>query len=397
MFNPDLRTQLLIEDQTFTFAPHPVVPSLVWGQEGRHAIVFRVESGGESYALKVFRPVFRHPGLIEAADAISIYADLPGMRVCRQTVLTEDSHPDVVAQHEDLNFSMLMPWIEGETWFDFLQQRKRTTLDQSRVLAESMSWVLYALELNNLAHCDLSSGNVILEPSLKYVHLIDVEDLYTPHVAPPPFVPTGSIGYAHYAAAKTGQWGPVGDRFAGALLLAEMLGWAKPEIRKMCWGESYFDPKELQDPNSERYIVLRDMLRVYDPGFAETFEQVWRSANLERCPPLKTWYDLLDMLPREPVAEWAPIDPALLAEETPPPAYMSAGLPQSKSTATGPTQDAKPQRAGCRGCMDGCLQGCRQLVTTSLLGIALTGLGAALTIDAVSGWPLLSQLSALLF
>jgi serine/threonine protein kinase len=314
MFNPTLSTRLSLEGQEYHFSPHPAIPTLVWGQEGRHAIVYRLQNNGDAYALKVFRPAFRHTGLIATAETLWTYHELPGMRVCQQTVITHVGYPELVAQYEDLDYAMVMPWIEGETWFDVLQNRQRTSLDQSRALAENMAWVLYALELNQMAHCDLSSGNIILDPQMIQVNLVDVEDLYSPWLVPPPMVPAGSMGYQHRESAQNGQWGPLGDRFSGIVLMAEMLGWAHPDVRRQAWGESYFAPDELQKDN-ERYRTLVRVLRLYDPGFAEAFEQAWRSEKIEACPPLKTWYDLLDALPRDPVAEWAPINPKEFQEE----------------------------------------------------------------------------------
>ena len=322
MFNPTLNTRLMIDNAEYSFTPHPVVPSITWGQEGRHAIVFQIRSEQARYALKVFRPVFRHEGLIDAAETLNYYQELPGMRVCKQRVLTRATHGELIDRFEDLDYAMLMPWIEGQTWFDFLQKKENVTLDQSRQMAENIAWVLYALELNRLAHCDLSSGNVIIAPQLKQVDLIDVEDLYSPWIEPPPYVSLGTMGYAHQSVRAEGQWGPLGDRFAGALILAEMLAWANPDVRNAAFGESYFMPEEVQ-ADSERYRLLRDTLRVYDPGFAETFESVWRSRSLEDCPSLKTWYDLLDSLPREPVAQWAPIDPRKYAVNTPRPSNVA--------------------------------------------------------------------------
>ncbi len=364
MFNPSLNTRLVIDGQEYRFSPHPVVPTLVWGQEGRHAIVYRIEAAdgpasgnrralmapaanGNGYALKVFRPAFRHPGLLESAEALSWAHELPGMRVCDQRVITRETHPDLVAQYEDLDYALLMPWIDGQTWFDYLQKRERATLEQSRTLAESLAWVLYALELNHLAHCDLSSGNVIVGPGLNMVHLVDVEDLYSPWLTPPPMVPAGTPGYQHKEVSRLGQWRPAGDRFAGAVLMAEMLGWAHPEVRKHAAGESYFEPDELQE-ESERYFILRDVLRIYDPGFAETFEAAWRSRSLESCPPLKTWYDLLDALPRDPVESWAPIDPEELAQETPRPANVAVPVEVRQAEARPDRRPAWLRRFGCR-------------------------------------------------
>ncbi len=347
MFNPSLTTTLEIGGVTYRFSPHPVVPSMVWGQEGRHAVVYRLqpEYGGMAYALKVFREAFRHDGLLGAADSLNLYSSLPGMRVCEQIVLTPERHGALINQYEDLNYAMMMPWIEGNTWFDLLQMRKNLSLDQSRALAESMAWVLYALEINYLAHCDLSSGNVIIDPDFVQVDLIDVEDLYTPWVDPPPFVSIGSVGYQHDSVAQTGQWSPSGDRFAGAVLIAEMLGWAHAEVRKAAYGESFFAPDELQQ-NTERYHLLRDVLRQFDAGFAEAFEQAWRSRSLTECPPLRTWYDLLDALPREPVKEWAPIDlEAFGVDKVIAPApNIAAGLP-GYEIKPAPVQQPTPNQA----------------------------------------------------
>ncbi len=338
MFNPTLNTRLMIGEEEYGFTPHPVVPSIVWGQEGRHAIVYQIRSETARYALKVFRPVFRHEGLVDAAENLAYYQELPGMRVCRQTVLTREEYGPLIDRHEDLNYAMMMPWIDGQTWFDFLQKKENVTLDQSRQLAENIAWVLYALELNRLAHCDLSSGNVIISPQLKQVDLIDVEDLYSPWIDTPPYVSLGTMGYAHRSVRQDGQWGPLGDRFAGAILLAEMLAWANPEVRDAAFGESYFEPEEVQ-ADSARYRLLRDTLRVYDPGFAETFESAWRSRALEECPPLKTWYDLLDGLPREPVALWAPIDPKKYAVLTERPSNVAVP-PEQKPVAPPPRGEA---------------------------------------------------------
>ncbi len=362
MFNPTLGTRLIINGREYRFAPHPAAPSLVWGQEGRHAIVYRMQDHGEDYALKVFKPAFRHEGLLSTAQALWTYHELPGMRVCQQAIITAESFPDLVAEYEDLNYAMVMPWIEGKTWFDYLNHRQRLTLDQGRAVAESMAWVLHALELNSLAHCDLSSGNVIIDPRLDQIHLVDVEDLYSPWLTPPPMVPAGSSGYQHSQVVKTGQWGPLGDRFAGAILMAEMLSWPHPDVRKNAYGESYFAPSELQQP-SERFDILCRALQVYDAGFAELFEETWWAQSLESCPPLKTWYDLLDALPRAPVAKWAPIDTRIFVEPAADPVRTASGAAPGLAAGRGP-----------RSRLEGCL---RAFVIAGVVGLAccvVTGL-----------------------
>ncbi len=367
MFNPTLSTRLTINDQSFTFSPHPAVPTLVWGQEGRHAIVYQIRSNGQAYALKVFRPVFRRPELLEAAAALWTYHELPGMRVCRQTVLTPEGYPDLIAQHEDLAYAMMMPWIDGETWFDIVHNRKMLLPDQSRALADYTAWVLYALELNEMAHCDLSSGNVIIDSDLMQVNLVDVEDIYSPWLRCPSMVPAGTPGYRHREVVTSGQWGPYGDRFAGAVLLAELLGWAVPDVRERAWGESYFSPDELQQ-DTERYHLLHEALSAYEASFEDAFEEAWRSTSLVTCPPIEEWYNLLDVLPRSPVAEWAPL--------------MADYLPEEEEADEEPLRVVAPRRRR-RGCC-----GCRTLVTLVLVALLLVFCLALVAVE----WSLLNGL-----
>jgi serine/threonine protein kinase len=391
MFSPKVNSEIVIGGRRYAFAPHPVVPSIPWGQEGRRAIVYRLlaqnGSGHRAYALKVFRQVFRHEGLLDAADALRDFAELPGMDVCDQVVLTPHTHPDVIDQYEDLNYAMMMPWIEGETWFDHLNTREVITLDQSRAIAESMAWVLYALEYNHLAHCDLSSGNVIVGTTGVDVQLIDVEDLYSPQLVPPPFVPLGTMGYQHHAvpSASTGQWSPRGDRFAGAVLIAEMLAWAHPDIREAAHGESYFAPEELHE-YTERYDLLVDVLTMFHPGFAEAFEQAWRSRSLEECPPIETWYQLFDILPRDPVAEWADLDPDDFPEPEPQVAQQAPKVSVRKRPATvspaAPSSSPQPkqswhQRLGITG-------GCRAVFVFTLVMMFLSCFGCVMGVQLMN-------------
>ena len=310
MFNPTLATQLHINGSSYSFSEHPAVRELVWGQEGRRGVVYRIEDNrdGEAFALKVFRPAHRRLELIDAAAALTGYSKLPGMRVAEQIVLTRADFDVLIDKYEDLEYAMVMPWIEGATWFDHLNEKRSLTLKESRLLAIHLARILSRLESKGLAHCDLSSANVIIASSLTELDLVDVEDFFGPEMPEPHSLPAGSQGYQHETSSNGGQWNALGDRFAGALLISEMLGWAHPAVRTRCYSESYFDPQEMQQ-NTTLFRVLRGVLRIHDNRLAKLFEQAWRSSKLEDCPSLKTWYDLLQNLPLdEPVATWQAVE-----------------------------------------------------------------------------------------
>jgi hypothetical protein len=262
-FRPNVGDELTLNGVTYRIAEHPAAPGIPYGQEGRAGIVYQLlpsptgrGAGGEgAMALKVFRARFRTPALVSQAEKLAAFADLPGLTVCRRTVLTPTRHADLLRREPDLTYAVLMPWIEGPTWVEVMLEKRPLTPQQALDLARAFAQVLVRMEEQGLAHCDLSGPNVLLPmlansplplgegPGVR-VELVDVEGLYAPGLPRPEVLPSGSSGYAH-RTAREGLWGPTADRFAGAVLLAEMLGWGDESVREACYGETYFDPAEM--------------------------------------------------------------------------------------------------------------------------------------------------------
>jgi len=146
--------------------------------------------------------------------------------------------------------------------------------------------LLAEMEERGLAHCDLSGPNLILTPE-GGVELVDLEEMYSPELVRPKALPGGSPGYAH-KTAPDGLWRHEADRFAGAVLLAEILGWCDARARATAWGEGYFDPAVLAERWGERVAGL--------------FDRAWFSETLAACPTFAEW---LAALP-ERIPEQAP-------------------------------------------------------------------------------------------
>ena len=290
-FRPNSNDELTINGVTYRIAEHPSAPGMPYGQEGRAGIVYRLfSSEGKSLALKIFKPRFRLPYLVSQAEKLSLNADLPGLQAARRTVLTPTRHADLLRLHPDLTYAVLMPWIEGPTWLEIVLEKKPFTPEQSLSLARSTADVLVRMEERGLAHCDLSGPNVMI-PALagrEGVALIDLEGLYAPGMIQPQAISSGSAGYAHQQAGG-GLWGPESDRFAGAVLLAEILGWCNPQVCQAAWSESYFEPKEMQK-ESERYrTLIASLYRHWGDGVANLFERAWKSDSLADCPTFGEW------------------------------------------------------------------------------------------------------------
>jgi hypothetical protein len=311
-FDPKPGDQLVLDPTTYRVTPHPVVPTMAFGQEGRKAIVYQLRSNSHLFALKIFKPSFRDASLVDTCQALS-HLTQPGLEVCERDCLTPSSAASLLRQYPEMEYAVLMPWIVGSTWFDILVNNTRIGEDACKQMAQSTAEVLADLETRGYAHCDVAGGNVIVNTTSGAVSFIDVEDMFGPSLPAPSAFPQGTDGYQHRASrvAEQGQWCAEGDRFSAAVLLAEILAWHDARIRKAADEETYFAPHELQDPSSSRYQLMRDTLAGMSSEVAACFECAWNSATLAECPSLSEWAQLLEF---PIVSAWLPI------EAPPPPA-----------------------------------------------------------------------------
>ena len=302
-FQPQVNQELDVDDETYHVAEHPAAPEIPYGQEGRQAVVYQLVAGTDRRALKVFKPRYRLPDMVSLADRIAPLAGLQGLRVCQRIVLTPQRHATLLRQHPDLTYAVMMPWVEGPTWMEVLVEQRALSAEESLALARSLAEILAGMEQRRLAHCDLSGPNVMLQALVQHatagwrpsVALVDVEQLYGPALERPELLPGGSPGYAH-KTAPDGLWGATADRFAGAVLLGEILGWRDDRVREAAWGENYFDPQEMQR-DSERYRTLALVLEErWGDGVGGLFGRAWRSDVLADCATFGEW---LVTLPEE--------------------------------------------------------------------------------------------------
>jgi hypothetical protein len=306
-FNPSPRDHVTIGGLPYTVMPHPAVPSFAFGQEGRKAFVYQLSGGPDQglYALKKFKEAFRLPELVDICDQLARFARWPGLEVCNRVCLNADRHPDVLNAYPDLLYAVLMPWIGGSTWYDIVIGETPLTRLEALAYANATAQVLAAIEEAGLAHCDISAANVIINPNTQRAHLIDVEDLYAPGFSPPASLPAGTDGYAHHTA-RDGIWEPEADRFAGAVIIAEMAGWFVPEVRHEAEEEHYFAADEMQQ-DSPRYRLMRNSLSSITPPLAGLFDAAWFSDTLADAPSLREWQAVIsEVYQRESVARVAP-------------------------------------------------------------------------------------------
>jgi hypothetical protein len=280
----------------FVASPHFQDEQEVFAVEGGEALVYQLRNvvSDTLHALKVMKPVYRTDRYVRVAHVFANFKDMPGFALADRLCLTKSDHSRLIADFPDLEYATLMPWLPGKTWAGLLVDRKasaRYTLEKARRLATLTADLLWHFESHNLAHTDIAGGNVMLASNLQGVDVLDVEGMYMPGIAPPHWNSQGTPGYQHRHLDKRGQWRPEGDRFAGAMLLTEMLTWWNPLVRAHTPddADALFSPGELQTVGFPRWQAVRDTLWTVNPELLHLFDNAWASPDLDRCPDLTTW------------------------------------------------------------------------------------------------------------
>ncbi len=298
-FRPHRNLVLTIGGRRYGFLAHPYFPQEpeeVYAVEGAEAIVYQVQDldSGELRALKVSKGSFRGPHIARAVAALAPYAAVPGLAFGARICLTAQTHFELTALYPDLEYAVLMPWVVGRTWSGWLADRAASegyTIYSAYDLSRAAARRREQLERYHLAHTDLAGGNVIIAPDFRSIALLDLENLYRAGDPPPVRKSRGTPGYRHHQLGADGQWCPEGDRFAGAVLLVEMLTWWDPAVRALtpAGAESLFQQHELHALDTPRWQAARATLwRICQPALA-LFDQAWSSASLRECPELGVW------------------------------------------------------------------------------------------------------------
>jgi hypothetical protein len=325
-FRPNVGDELTLNGVTYRIAEHPAAPGIPYGQEGRAGIVYQLlpsptgrGAGDEgAMALKVFRARFRTPALVSQAEKLAAFADLPGLTVCRRTVLTPTRNADLLRREPDLTYAVLMPWIEGPTWTEVMLEKRPLTPQQALDLARAFADILSRMEQNGIAHCDLSGPNVLL-PMLAHRRQTADRRPPTAHRPPsnwwtsrastppacrarrpcpaaPPATPTAPPARACGVPPPTASPGPCCwlKCFAGAMSPCARPATARPtSTRPRC--------RRRAGANPPRYrTLLAALARHYGQPVADLFERAWTSETLADCPTFGEW---LVALPEHPVAQ----------------------------------------------------------------------------------------------
>jgi serine/threonine protein kinase len=322
-----------------------VAEEMAFARQGRKSRVFKLRGpGGAPYALKTFHRGFSLPQYVPITQSLLAFGDIRGLRACQRRVIGE-GEAGVIGE-PGLTYAVLMPWIEGVAWAGVVEGRFPLPGQTCLALATQTAEILAQMEARGLVHADISSSNVLVTNAASgpTVELIDVEDMYHESFGPLPYMPDGSPGYAHPRNQGRGCRNRFGDRFAGAILLTEMLTWHEPEVREATADISVFEPTELCH-GGPKFTRVRAALQAHSARLATLLERAWDSPGPSSCPRLGEWAEAIAALATEPSVP----EPGSVPE------------PRSEPAVRAPAADGQPDRphatelagagvAGCPGC-----------------------------------------------
>lgn len=269
----------------------------VYAEAGKEGIIYKLLKGGEYYALKVFYPDYQDERLLKNTEKLSQFKHLEGFRVAERIVINPKSYPEVVNEFPELNYSVLMPWIQGTVWGNLMVNDRPLRSEKYLKIAQELIKAVHNLEAQGLAHCDLSNNNFIIDPAHSSIELIDIEDMFAPDMPRPiPHISYGTPGYRTKWIADKGLWSPNSDRFGLAILCAEIITWHNKEIRDNKAGNtSYFDEIEI-GTDCERYRLMKTYLSRMSDDLSNLFEKAWFSENSDQCPLISDWMNVVNNL-----------------------------------------------------------------------------------------------------
>jgi hypothetical protein len=256
---------------------------------------------GREFALKVMHRTYRQRSIAEVCSILRELRHIPGLSTCDRICVTPEIAADTLRRYPDLEYAVLMPWISGTSWFDAHMGHESTEAlspPQCALLAMLLARVVAALEQREIAHSALSPPNVIVAAARggPQIELVGLEDIRMRSIARCERMQGAAAAYRHPASLPLDDQAGA-DRFGLAILVSEILTWHLPAIRAGRFSaESYFDPEELQLPDSQRYRGLLDAVRDSDRDLASLLARAWEAGSATQCPSAREWDEALERL-----------------------------------------------------------------------------------------------------
>jgi serine/threonine protein kinase len=193
--------------------------------------------------------------------------------------------------------TILMPQVTGPTWTEFanvIRHEAGVLLQIQRLsLCLKLSVMVDCLEAMGLAHRDLSSNNVLVDPENTELHLVDWDNLYHATLPMPSNSAFGTNGYLAPFRMEDDPdmnsfvWEERADRFALAVLNSEFLA---IQTGSACVEDGgLLQQNDIDNRDGPTLHDVRKTLRESFPEALALLDQALNASSFARCPGPIDW------------------------------------------------------------------------------------------------------------
>jgi hypothetical protein len=289
-FDPEVGDKITLCGSVYTVEPRTPDSLRAYQQEGGKAIVYKLKHAGNGsmWAFKVFSFAYRGEHQASSVKRLEQLRGMAGLYAASQAVIPASDAS--VQEFPEFAWAVIMPWIEGQTWADILDdvaKRKKAYSKQEAISeATALARLFTSLELMGHVHCDISCGNVIRIPgSTPQYELIDLEDMRLSGASMPKNSTPGTPGYALPGVYTTAV--SAGDRYAAAIVLMEALALGTNHAATLASMEGVFTANRDNEKDRKRFDDIIGQVNKWSPRLASLFRQAWNAASLEECPKIE--------------------------------------------------------------------------------------------------------------
>lgn len=331
---------------------HPRYENLAHREEGEQGEAYHLvqETHKREWILKKFKAdrQLEHKHLVAIRSLVP--RGISCMAAAKRLILAPEdlkagddlySSPELAQWLQD---TVLMPSVPGKSWNEVIVEiRKgvRTIPLFHRVgFAQSLANTVGALEDNGCAHRDLSQHNIFLDLQEYIVYLVDWDSLFHGSLSFHKSTPVGTEGYiAPWVRDKYEKWDArkswnrKGDRFALAILIAELL--LVDKDAPSYYDGALFSQEMYFNPGNPHLLRAREALAGFGESSGDLFYQALTATSYDDCPAPARWEEALSRIEAEAEPPASEVEAELEAGEEIISSSPPAEHPRRRSSLSG--------------------------------------------------------------
>jgi Mg-chelatase subunit ChlD len=305
-FTPD--TTLTIRNSRYTFVMNDR-NTIDQDESGGRAVIYQIRNTTHNtvHALKVFKDGFRESYNSRNFTFFqTALTNIPGFEwVPQRLLINPNDDKALLDQHPYLENAIVMPWFalpKLDEIRDSIKKEELTNIaSKSKQFASLFAYALAELENRGIAHGDIATSNVFFDWDNDRLVIIDIEDMFHTSLVRPIHLENAVGGTPNYRfSTQFTSWQSSADRFAGAIMISEILTLADDTCIQASASETYFNADDIANRERNgieipRFKTVYEALNDINAKASEYLKTCWnaKATEIDKLPKLSEWRDAL--------------------------------------------------------------------------------------------------------